>query len=66
MSIDQSESSSESESSSTSQCPSWMLEDLEGLLDDDNFQNSALHYARKLLQTLRAYLRELKKKKKEN
>ncbi|KAL0298523.1 UNVERIFIED_CONTAM: hypothetical protein Sradi_6512100 [Sesamum radiatum] len=49
--------------SSASQCPSWMLEDLEGPLDDDIFESRPDGHARKLFKTMRVFLREQKKKR---
>ncbi|KAL0297765.1 UNVERIFIED_CONTAM: hypothetical protein Sradi_6828600 [Sesamum radiatum] len=49
--------------SSASQCPSWMLEDLEGPLDDDIFESRPDDHARKLFKTMRVFLREQKKKR---
>ncbi|KAL0311109.1 UNVERIFIED_CONTAM: hypothetical protein Sangu_2405600 [Sesamum angustifolium] len=41
----------QSGSSSDSDCPSWMLEDLEGPLDDDIFVSRDAEYGRKLMKT---------------
>ncbi|KAK4387796.1 hypothetical protein Sango_2386200 [Sesamum angolense] len=47
------ESESNSNSSLVSDCPSWMLEDLEGPWDDDIFTNRPENYTRTMLKTLR-------------
>ncbi|KAK4392763.1 hypothetical protein Sango_2054100 [Sesamum angolense] len=49
--------------SSASQCPSWMLEDLEGPPDDDIFESRPDGHARKLFKIMRVFLREQKKKR---
>ncbi|KAK4390054.1 hypothetical protein Sango_2068700 [Sesamum angolense] len=46
------ESESNSNSSLVSDCPSWMLEDLEGPWDDDIFTNRPENYTRTMLKTL--------------
>ncbi|KAL0392824.1 UNVERIFIED_CONTAM: hypothetical protein Sradi_2505200 [Sesamum radiatum] len=57
------DSDSGSSDSSASQCPSWMLEDLEGPLDDHIFESRPDGHARKLFKTMRVFLREQKKKR---
>ncbi|KAK4382804.1 hypothetical protein Sango_2836700 [Sesamum angolense] len=46
------ESESNPNSSLVSDCPSWMLEDLEGPWDDDIFTNRPENYTRTMLKTL--------------
>ncbi|KAK4409116.1 hypothetical protein Sango_0492600 [Sesamum angolense] len=53
----------QSGSSSDSDCPSWMLEDLEGPLDDDIFVSRDAEYGRKLMKTVKSWVREMRKKK---
>ncbi|KAL0305156.1 UNVERIFIED_CONTAM: hypothetical protein Scaly_2994100 [Sesamum calycinum] len=59
------ESESNSNSSLVSDCPSWMLEDLEGPWDDDIFTNRPENYTRTMLKTLRSLMRERRKKRKQ-
>ncbi|KAL0415683.1 UNVERIFIED_CONTAM: hypothetical protein Slati_3400200 [Sesamum latifolium] len=60
------ESESNSDTSSASECPSWMLEDLEGPWDDDIFSNRPENYTRTMLKTLRSFIKEKRKKKHED
>ncbi|KAK4410434.1 hypothetical protein Sango_0116400 [Sesamum angolense] len=52
------ESESNSNSTLVSNCPSWMLEDLEGPWDDDIFTNRPKNYTRTMLKTLRSLMRK--------
>ncbi|KAK4382950.1 hypothetical protein Sango_2824200 [Sesamum angolense] len=49
--------------SSASECPSWMLKDLEGPMDDDLSVSRGAEYGRKLMKNIRAWVKEMKKKK---
>ncbi|KAL0391443.1 UNVERIFIED_CONTAM: hypothetical protein Slati_4529400 [Sesamum latifolium] len=60
------ESESKSDTSSASECPFWMLEDLEGPWDDDIFSNRPENYTRTMLKTLRSFIKEKRKKKHEH
>ncbi|KAL0303343.1 UNVERIFIED_CONTAM: hypothetical protein Sradi_6202400 [Sesamum radiatum] len=60
------ESESNYDASSASECPSWMLEDLEGPWDDDIFSNRSENYTRTMLKTLRSFIKEKRKKKHED
>ncbi|KAG8368964.1 hypothetical protein BUALT_Bualt15G0101000 [Buddleja alternifolia] len=53
----------ESDSSSVSDCPSWMLEDLEGPDDDDIFQERPPDHAKKLFKALRSFLKDKKRQR---
>ncbi|KAG8379207.1 hypothetical protein BUALT_Bualt07G0064600 [Buddleja alternifolia] len=55
--------SEESDSLFISDCPSWMLEDFEGPMDDDIFANKAHDHAITIFKTLRAFIKEKKEKK---
>ncbi|KAG8367337.1 hypothetical protein BUALT_Bualt16G0061700 [Buddleja alternifolia] len=55
--------SEESDSSFISDCPSWMLEDFEGPMDDDIFANKASDHAITIFKTLRAFIKEKKKRR---
>ncbi|KAG8375322.1 hypothetical protein BUALT_Bualt10G0088200 [Buddleja alternifolia] len=55
--------SEESDSSFISDCPSWMLEDFEGPMDDDIFANKAPDHAITIFKTLRAFIKEKKKRR---
>ncbi|KAL0293000.1 UNVERIFIED_CONTAM: hypothetical protein Sradi_6961600 [Sesamum radiatum] len=55
---------SSSSDSTASQCPSWLLEDLEGPLDDDIFEHRPPDHTRKLFKAIRSFVREQRKKKK--
>ncbi|KAL0444335.1 UNVERIFIED_CONTAM: hypothetical protein Slati_2156200 [Sesamum latifolium] len=60
------ESESNSDASSASECPSWMLEDLEGLWNDEIFSNRPENYTRTMLRTLRSFIKEKRKKRQED
>ncbi|KAG8369753.1 hypothetical protein BUALT_Bualt14G0046500 [Buddleja alternifolia] len=53
----------ESDTSFVLDCPSWMLEDLEGPQDDDIFADKPADHALKIFKTLRAYLRDKERKR---
>ncbi|KAG8365197.1 hypothetical protein BUALT_Bualt18G0079300 [Buddleja alternifolia] len=53
----------ESDSSFISDCSSWMLEDFEGPMDDDIFANKAPDHAITIFKTLRAFIKEKKKRR---
>lgn len=48
--------------SGTLECP-WMLEDLDGPMDDDIFVNKLADYWRKLRKEVKAFLKEKRQKK---
>ncbi|KAL0444930.1 UNVERIFIED_CONTAM: hypothetical protein Slati_2215700 [Sesamum latifolium] len=50
-------------SSPASECPSWMLEDLEGPMDDDIFVSRGADYGRKVMKNIRVWIKEMRKKK---
>ncbi|KAG8362889.1 hypothetical protein BUALT_BualtUnG0027200 [Buddleja alternifolia] len=52
-----------SDSSSVSDCPSWMLEVLEGPDDDDIFQERPPDHAKKLFKALRSFLKDKKRQR---
>ncbi|KAG8375936.1 hypothetical protein BUALT_Bualt09G0010800 [Buddleja alternifolia] len=52
----------QSDTSEDSDCPSWMLEDLEGPSDDDIFVSKPPDHERKLLKRLRAFMKQRKQK----
>ncbi|KAG8363642.1 hypothetical protein BUALT_Bualt19G0043800 [Buddleja alternifolia] len=54
------EAESESDLSDISVCPSWMLEDLEGLDDDDIFATRPPNHGKKLLKKLRDFMKHRK------
>ncbi|KAG8362987.1 hypothetical protein BUALT_BualtUnG0016300 [Buddleja alternifolia] len=57
------ESESGLDSSSVSDCPSWMLEVLEGPDDDDIFQERSPDHAKKLFKALRSFLKDKKRQR---
>ncbi|KAG8387957.1 hypothetical protein BUALT_Bualt02G0075200 [Buddleja alternifolia] len=52
----------QSDTSEDSDCPSWMLEDLEGPSDDDIFVSKPPDHEKKLLKRLRAFMKQRKQK----
>ncbi|KAL0408082.1 UNVERIFIED_CONTAM: hypothetical protein Sradi_1742600 [Sesamum radiatum] len=62
--VENGEGGSSSSDSTASQCPSWLLEDLEGPLDDDIFEHRPPDHTRKLFKAIRSFVREQRKKKK--